>query len=100
MTVQTTVLIKTLIELGAEGTWSCNIFSTKDRTPVLLPSLVLRQGELPKLQHERVLNLDFLAVFGEAEVLLSLPSLQPGLEDSLLAVLNLQEPGIAPPRPA
>ena len=30
MTVQTAVLIETLIELGAEVTWSsCNIFSTQ-----------------------------------------------------------------------
>ena len=32
MTVQTAVLIETLIELGAEVTWSsCNIFSTQDQ---------------------------------------------------------------------
>src|SRR3569832_898820 len=31
MTFQTAVLIETLVELGAEGTWSsCNIFSTQD----------------------------------------------------------------------
>ena len=31
MTIQTAVLIKTLIDLGAEVTWSsCNIFSTQD----------------------------------------------------------------------
>src|SRR3954463_11850326 len=31
MTIQTAVLIETLIELGAEGRWaSCNIFSTQD----------------------------------------------------------------------
>ena len=31
MTIQTAVLIETLTELGAEGTWtSCNIFSTQD----------------------------------------------------------------------
>ena len=31
MTIQTAVLIETLIELGAEVTWSsCNIFSTQD----------------------------------------------------------------------
>ena len=31
MTVQTAVLIETLIHLGAEVTWSsCNIFSTQD----------------------------------------------------------------------
>ena len=33
MTVQTAVLIETLIELGAEVTWSsCNIFSTQVRS--------------------------------------------------------------------
>ena len=32
MTIQTAVLIETLIELGAEVTWSsCNIFSTQDQ---------------------------------------------------------------------
>ena len=32
MTIQTAVLIETLIELGAEVTWSsCNIFSTQVR---------------------------------------------------------------------
>ncbi|MEC9350468.1 MAG: adenosylhomocysteinase, partial [Planctomycetota bacterium] len=31
MTIQTAVLIETLIELGAEVTWSsCNIYSTQD----------------------------------------------------------------------
>src|SRR3990170_8234496 len=31
MTIQTAVLIETLKELGADGTWSsCNIFSTQD----------------------------------------------------------------------
>jgi adenosylhomocysteinase len=31
MTIQTAVLIETLVELGAEVTWSsCNIFSTQD----------------------------------------------------------------------
>ena len=31
MTIQTAVLIETLLELGAEVTWSsCNIFSTQD----------------------------------------------------------------------
>ena len=33
MTIQTAVLIETLIALGAEVTWySCNIFSTQDQT--------------------------------------------------------------------
>ena len=32
MTIQTAVLIETLVELGAEVTWSsCNIFSTQDQ---------------------------------------------------------------------
>ena len=31
MTIQTAVLIETLVDLGAEVTWSsCNIFSTQD----------------------------------------------------------------------
>ena len=31
MTIQTAVLIETLVELGAEVTWSsCNVFSTQD----------------------------------------------------------------------
>ena len=31
MTIQTAVLIETLVELGADVTWSsCNIFSTQD----------------------------------------------------------------------
>ena len=31
MTIQTAVLIETLVDLGAEGRWSsCNIFSTQD----------------------------------------------------------------------
>jgi adenosylhomocysteinase len=31
MTIQTAVLIETLVEMGAEVTWSsCNIFSTQD----------------------------------------------------------------------
>ena len=33
MTIQTAVLIETLVELGAEVTWSsCNIFSTQDHS--------------------------------------------------------------------
>ena len=32
MTIQTAVLIETLVELGAEVSWSsCNIFSTQDQ---------------------------------------------------------------------
>ena len=37
MTIQTAVLIETLIELGAEVTWSsCNIFSTQDHAAAAL----------------------------------------------------------------
>jgi S-adenosylhomocysteine hydrolase len=37
MTIQTAVLIETLIALGAEVTWSsCNIFSTQDQLLLLL----------------------------------------------------------------
>src|SRR5690554_2944720 len=44
MTIQTAVLIETLVELGAEVTWSsCNIFSTQEF--LLLPSLQLRDLE-------------------------------------------------------
>merc|ERR1711872_306706 len=36
MTVQTAVLIETLLELGADVTWSsCNIFSTQDQSEYL-----------------------------------------------------------------
>jgi adenosylhomocysteinase len=41
MTVQTAVLIETLLELGAEVTWSsCNIFSTQVRTRGTFSNLV------------------------------------------------------------
>src|SRR5829696_10350816 len=37
MTIQTAVLIETLIELGAEVTWtSCNIYSTQDHAAAAL----------------------------------------------------------------
>ena len=37
MTIQTAVLIETLIELGAEVTWSsCNIFSTQDHAAAII----------------------------------------------------------------
>ena len=37
MTIQTAVLIETLIELGAQVTWSsCNIFSTQDHAAVAI----------------------------------------------------------------
>ena len=48
MTIQTAVLIETLVELGADVRWaSCNIFSTQDhaaaaRRPVA--SLCCREG--------------------------------------------------------
>ena len=38
MTIQTAVLIETLVELGADVTWSsCNIFLRKTTPPPLLP---------------------------------------------------------------
>ena len=45
MTIQTAVLIETLIELGAEVTWSsCNIFSTQVRTSsIILISYLMRK---------------------------------------------------------
>ena len=42
MTIQTAVLIETLIALGAEVTWSsCNIFSTQDHAAVSYTHLTL-----------------------------------------------------------
>ena len=39
MTIQTAVLIETLVELGAEVTWSsCNIFSTQDHAAAAIAS--------------------------------------------------------------
>ena len=39
MTIQTAVLIETLIDLGAEVTWSsCNIFSTQDHAAAAIAS--------------------------------------------------------------
>ena len=39
MTIQTAVLIETLIEMGAEVTWSsCNIFSTQDHAAAAIAS--------------------------------------------------------------
>ena len=39
MTIQTAVLIETLLELGAEVTWSsCNIFSTQDHAAAAIAS--------------------------------------------------------------
>ena len=40
MTIQTAVLIKTLVELGAEVTWtSCNIFSTQDHAAAAIAAM-------------------------------------------------------------
>lgn len=40
MTIQTAVLIETLVALGAEVTWSsCNIFSTQDHAAAAIASL-------------------------------------------------------------
>ena len=40
MTIQTAVLIETLIDLGAEVTWSsCNIFSTQDHAAAAIASM-------------------------------------------------------------
>ena len=39
MTIQTAVLIETLIHLGAEVRWSsCNIFSTQDQAAAAMPA--------------------------------------------------------------
>ncbi|VDN19723.1 unnamed protein product [Gongylonema pulchrum] len=51
MTVQTAVLIETLLELGAEVQWSsCNIFSTQDHAAAAIalrgvPTLVFKDGQ-------------------------------------------------------
>ena len=40
MTIQTACLIETLIELGAEVTWSsCNIFSTQDHAAAAMAAV-------------------------------------------------------------
>ena len=40
MTIQTAVLIETLVDLGAEVTWSsCNIFSTQDHAAAAIASV-------------------------------------------------------------
>ena len=40
MTIQTAVLIETLVELGAEVTWSsCNIFSTQDHAAAAIATI-------------------------------------------------------------
>src|SRR5258706_13958096 len=43
MTIQTAVLIETLVELGAEVTWSsCNIFSTQDHAAAAIAAAGIR----------------------------------------------------------
>jgi adenosylhomocysteinase len=45
MTIQTAVLIETLVELGAEVRWaSCNIFSTQDPPPLPLTAYRSMRG--------------------------------------------------------
>ena len=46
MTIQTAVLIETLIELGAEVRWSsCNIFSTQDHAAAAIAAAGVPVGE-------------------------------------------------------
>ena len=48
MTIQTAVLIETLVELGADVRWcSCNIFSTQDHAKRGFPSLRGRAKRCP-----------------------------------------------------
>ena len=60
MTIQTAVLIETLVELGAEVRWSsCNIFSTQDHAAAALLNRVYRYmhgKEKPKKNIGGVLN--------------------------------------------
>jgi len=45
MTIQTAVLIETLIDLGAEVRWSsCNIFSTQDQAAAAMAAARMRPG--------------------------------------------------------
>jgi adenosylhomocysteinase len=45
MTIQTAVLIETLIELGAEVRWSsCNIFSTQDHAAAAIAAAASRSS--------------------------------------------------------
>ena len=47
MTIQTAVLIKTLVELGADVRWaSCNIFSTQDHAAAAVAKLGIPEGVL------------------------------------------------------
>jgi adenosylhomocysteinase len=46
MTIQTAVLIETLVELGADVRWaSCNIFSTQDHAPCRLSHSLVASGQ-------------------------------------------------------
>jgi len=46
MTIQTAVLIKTLVALGAEVRWcSCNIFSTQDHAAAAMADLNIREND-------------------------------------------------------
>ena len=54
MTIQTAVLIETLVELGAEVTWSsCNIFSTQDHAAAAIAAACnpgyARKGMIPEV---------------------------------------------------
>ena len=54
MTVQTAVLIETLVELGADVRWvSCNIFSTQDHAAAAVAVGQARHGGEPE-GHRRV----------------------------------------------
>ena len=45
MTIQTAVLIETLVELGAEVSWSsCNIFSTQDHAAAAIAAVTRNPG--------------------------------------------------------
>jgi adenosylhomocysteinase len=47
MTIQTAVLIETLIALGAEVTWSsCNIFSTQDQAAAMAAEFKFTLGKV------------------------------------------------------
>merc|ERR1712071_191766 len=48
MTMQTAVLIETLVELGAEVQWSsCNIFSTQDEAAAAIAKTGIRRSSCP-----------------------------------------------------
>ena len=49
MTIQTAVLIETLVELGADVRWaSCNIFSTQDQAAAAVVSVIRRMRHSPE----------------------------------------------------